>query len=154
MNCERCATHLSAYIDDEVSAELREQLRRHLQACEVCRAELEALRCVDAQLRRLRVPAHSMAIAQPDSKHAAPAAPQEPLRPDRLSRQVPRFRARFLPWSITMAVAASVTLAIAFITDQSTIPRKPTPSAVAGRLVRATGSVEILMVREATESHG
>lgn len=42
MNCFTCERHLSAYIDDELSAPSRRELETHLDECPRCRAEFEA----------------------------------------------------------------------------------------------------------------
>ena len=41
MNCPACQRHLTAYIDDEVSAELRHEIETHLDGCQECRGEFE-----------------------------------------------------------------------------------------------------------------
>ena len=41
MNCFTCERHLSAYIDDEVTSEVRHEIEVHLGECEMCRREYE-----------------------------------------------------------------------------------------------------------------
>ncbi|MEW6751978.1 MAG: zf-HC2 domain-containing protein [Candidatus Latescibacterota bacterium] len=40
MNCAACERHLSAYIDDELGAEVRLEIESHLDACAACRRDL------------------------------------------------------------------------------------------------------------------
>jgi hypothetical protein len=42
MNCFQCERNLSAYLDDELRADERDELEVHLDACETCRAEFES----------------------------------------------------------------------------------------------------------------
>ena len=41
MNCAACERHLSAYVDDELSAEVRAEMESHLDACASCRRDLQ-----------------------------------------------------------------------------------------------------------------
>ncbi len=41
MNCFACERNLSAYIDDELSSEVRLEVEGHLEACERCRKDYE-----------------------------------------------------------------------------------------------------------------
>ena len=42
MNCAACERTLSAYLDDELTAEARLDLEAHLDGCESCRSEFQA----------------------------------------------------------------------------------------------------------------
>jgi hypothetical protein len=66
MDCPGVCKRLSAYLDNELPAKERMQVEAHLRTCVACRAELAALRGIDARLQLL---------------------PVEPVSPD--------FRARF-----------------------------------------------------------
>jgi len=58
MNCRCVQSKLSAYCDGELRGTESLQVRDHLRRCEVCMAELEALREVTSQLQQLsQVPA-------------------------------------------------------------------------------------------------
>ena len=41
MNCFTCERNLTAYIDDEVTSEVRREIEVHLDECEACRQEYE-----------------------------------------------------------------------------------------------------------------
>ena len=41
MNCFTCEKNLSAYIDDEITADVRREIEAHLDECETCRGEYE-----------------------------------------------------------------------------------------------------------------
>jgi len=43
MNCFTCENNLSAYIDDEVSTDVRREMETHLDGCEKCREEYETM---------------------------------------------------------------------------------------------------------------
>lgn len=43
MNCEDYKPWISGYVDDQLDVDRREELRRHLDACESCRQEFEEL---------------------------------------------------------------------------------------------------------------
>jgi anti-sigma factor RsiW len=46
IDCEHVWQYISAYIDGEVEAELREDIERHLETCEICSAVLDSTRNV------------------------------------------------------------------------------------------------------------
>ena len=46
INCQHVWEYISAYIDGEVDAELREHIDRHLETCEICSAVLDSTRNV------------------------------------------------------------------------------------------------------------
>lgn len=43
MNCFTCESNLSAYIDDEVTTDVRREIEAHLDTCEKCHTEYETL---------------------------------------------------------------------------------------------------------------
>lgn len=43
MNCFTCENNLSAYIDDEMTPDVRREIEAHLDGCEKCRKEYETL---------------------------------------------------------------------------------------------------------------
>ena len=46
IDCKHVWQYISAYIDDEVDAELRERIERHLETCEIWSAVLDSTRTV------------------------------------------------------------------------------------------------------------
>jgi anti-sigma factor RsiW len=46
IDCNHVWQYISAYIDGEVEAELRENIERHLETCEICSAVLDSTRNV------------------------------------------------------------------------------------------------------------
>ncbi len=46
IDCKHVWQYISAYIDGEVEAELRERIDRHLETCEICSAVLDSTRNV------------------------------------------------------------------------------------------------------------
>jgi anti-sigma factor RsiW len=46
IDCKHVWEHISAYIDGEVDAELRAQIDKHLETCEICSAVLDSTRNV------------------------------------------------------------------------------------------------------------
>jgi len=44
LNCRHVWAHISEYIDQTVSAGLREEIERHLEHCEICSAILDSTR--------------------------------------------------------------------------------------------------------------
>lgn len=44
LNCKHVWAHISEYIDQTVPAELREEIERHLEHCEICSAVLDSTR--------------------------------------------------------------------------------------------------------------
>jgi len=44
LNCKHVWACISNYIDDSVAAELREEIERHLEHCEICSAILDSTR--------------------------------------------------------------------------------------------------------------
>jgi len=43
MNCFTCENNLSAYIDDEITTDVRREMEAHLDTCETCHKEYETL---------------------------------------------------------------------------------------------------------------
>lgn len=56
MQCQQVQLLLNRYIDGEISEAVRGELDRHLEACAVCRAEVELLRKLEPLLAELPVP--------------------------------------------------------------------------------------------------
>jgi anti-sigma factor RsiW len=46
IDCKHVWDHISAYIDGEVDAELRAEIDKHLETCEICSAVLDSTRNV------------------------------------------------------------------------------------------------------------
>lgn len=46
IECQHVWQYISAYIDDELDAEVRERIERHLETCEICSAVLDSTRNV------------------------------------------------------------------------------------------------------------
>ena len=46
IDCQHVWEHISAYIDGEVDVELRAEIDRHLETCEICSAVLDSTRNV------------------------------------------------------------------------------------------------------------
>ena len=44
LSCKHVWAHISEYIDQSVHAELREEIERHLEHCEICSAILDSTR--------------------------------------------------------------------------------------------------------------
>lgn len=44
LDCKHVWEHISAYIDNTVDAQLREDIERHLEHCEICSAILDSTR--------------------------------------------------------------------------------------------------------------
>jgi len=135
MKCEQCDSHLSAFVDDELTADLTSDVQQHLRSCQACRTALEDLRVVDGRLAELRLPSASIAHLQSAIRRDTNSGPPTPL-PVTPHRTWP---GRVLPWSIVAMIAASIALALLMM------PQPEATNPIAGRLVRATGSVEVLV---------
>ena len=57
MNCFACERNLSAYVDDELSREVRLELEAHLDSCDACRQEYETQLAAGEAAADLPVPA-------------------------------------------------------------------------------------------------
>ncbi len=55
IDCKHVWEHISAYIDGEVEAELRAEIDKHLETCEICAAVLDSTRNVVVLLADERV---------------------------------------------------------------------------------------------------
>lgn len=53
MRCRQAKKLLSPYIDDELRDEVRSSLEKHLESCDACRAELDALKKISRGLKEL-----------------------------------------------------------------------------------------------------
>src|SRR5690242_10748436 len=87
---------LSAYLDDELGAEERAALERHLPGCARCQAELADLRDVRALLGALPMPAAARSFTLPDDGVVPqPIAAAVARRP---ARQTTGALARTMEW--------------------------------------------------------
>jgi tetratricopeptide (TPR) repeat protein len=64
MNCTHVRRNLKAFADGELSRLPRAALARHLARCGACRAELEAIRAMSEEIRKLDVPEQSDAMRE------------------------------------------------------------------------------------------
>jgi Putative zinc-finger len=126
MNCEQCQENLSAFMDGELVEGLQTEIDEHLQNCSGCRAEWDELHRLDARLQSLTLPANGAA-------NAFAVASQQSLA-------VRQSRPAGLRWMLPWILAIAACLAIMFFVTDS----RPTPAVpIAGRLVHATGAVEV-----------
>ena len=64
MRCNEIQEHLSAYLDDELDADLRAQVEREIEQCPACRELLDSLRSVHDQVASLpRVAAPALTVS-------------------------------------------------------------------------------------------
>lgn len=138
MDCERAVENLSCYLDQEIEAELRREVERHLDRCPDCRLHLEELtrnRDLLAALPRMRLPGDLYARVR--KRIAAHARPRAAAIPSPLRR---------LPRGLRAAAAAAVVLlaslvalaAIGYYSDHGA-PAVPTETVVT-RHVLESGS--------------
>lgn len=86
LNCKHVWAHISEYIDQTVPAELREEIERHLEHCEICSAVLDSTRNIlvlTADNRTFELPVgfskrlHDRLEDEMNSAGAEPARPRE-----------------------------------------------------------------------------
>ena len=145
MICERCNSHLSAYIDGMLSAREVRELTVHLAECRRCREDLRELQTVRTMLRRLPAP------------EAREGFWDDALRTVRL-----RGRRRSIRWSPGYAVgyaagaaAAALALAALIMTahhGQVTDSTLMAPAAGAMQVVISPASLVSLHTRERARS--
>ena len=99
---------LSAYLDDELGAEERAALERHLPGCARCQAELADLRGVRALLRALPAPAAPRSFALPDD--GAVPQPIAAAVARRRARQSTGTLARAMEWVGSVVAVAGLLL--------------------------------------------
>lgn len=78
MTCKAVLPVLNAYLDGELSGNTMISVRRHVEDCDVCRAELEAMRQVKSMLANLSEPEPSPEFAA--RLHDAVFTPRSPFR--------------------------------------------------------------------------
>ena len=76
MQCEECRPWLPEYVEQEVPADREEEIRRHLEACSACRADLEALNTLSAAARALPrcAPGSQVVLTITEAIHATRAS--------------------------------------------------------------------------------
>ncbi|MCG8648824.1 MAG: anti-sigma factor, partial [Pirellulales bacterium] len=143
MNCHEAQPRLSAYIDGELAAEDSQAVSVHVRECSSCARQLEDLRAVDQQLSALRVPADLPARIQVSVSNAKSELPRAELPRAELPREgAPVSHSRLWVWAGVAALAACLVLAFR-ATDHHETPTPPTV-ALAGKIVRATGQIEMM----------
>jgi hypothetical protein len=129
MKCSEIENHLSEYIDDEISQELRQQVEMHLAGCAPCREKLGALKSMTDKLGQV-----PKVVAPPDFLHRL----HDGLEKETWTQKI--RRTLFVPSGIKipleLAAAVSVGILIFFIAQpiqQHLVPKKQVdhPSAVA-----------------------
>jgi len=101
----RYRDRLSAYLDGELDAAALGRLKRHLDDCDPCRAELEELRATVAALQQMPAPAAQRSFTLTPEQAAAPRRPSP-------------FAARPLDFGLRIAAAGvAVALAAVVIVD-------------------------------------
>lgn len=142
MNCASIQPMLSAWMDQELSADGRLQVEQHLAACEACRAQLAEMQKLDADLRGMLQPSRSSSQALIDAMLAA--AQRLPLR------------AKPRPWRqaalIIASAAAGFLLALALnemsiwrgpVSSKIEVSSKQTELDMPVQLALAIGTVEL-----------
>lgn len=100
---------LSAYLDDELGADERAALERHLPGCARCQAELADLRGVRALLRTLPAPAAPRSFVLPDDG-AVPRPISTAATARRSARPTTGALARAMEWGGSVAAVAGLLL--------------------------------------------
>jgi len=116
MLCDQVREHLSAYLDEELTADLSAAVRAHLDTCAACRMLADELQATADLLGRLPVrpaPEHLAAdvIGEIERRGIVPAG--APVEGQPQERTLPMRRARL--WPRALAVAATVLLAVGIV---------------------------------------
>jgi anti-sigma factor RsiW len=137
----RCpeSTEWVLYAADEVPAPRRDELDRHLAACDACRREVDGLRRGLAALDALE--------AAPPLRAEALASLRRRLADEAARRGKPRARRRYHPlrWIGAAAAAAAAVIAVVLLLD--TEPQSaawPEQEQVDAEIVEITASLELL----------
>jgi hypothetical protein len=118
MNCKNVRKHLNDYVDGQLSAGLKESVDAHLQHCQGCREELEALRALRRRVRGL----HRVNVSPPPDFLVRVHRRLE-REGEKSGRKLPR--ALFRPLRIPVGIAALATAIIALIFVLNTmVPRE------------------------------
>lgn len=140
-SCDDYCRHLSALLDDELSPEQADTVRRHLETCSDCQKEWESISVLDDQLRRV------LTIDDPNQR----VGTIDDQSPNLIAPSPAAFGSLRVWVSLIVAVAATLLFTFFYLRNErsSDTPRMvdgPSPSGVVivARLVRATGSVEML----------
>lgn len=107
MKCRQAKKLLSPYIDDELSDAERAALEEHLESCEACRSELEALKKISESLRGI----YREVKAPPDFVDKLMKRIQEleeGKNPHLLQDELPSYRNRWLKVAVAVGLALSV----------------------------------------------
>jgi hypothetical protein len=106
MNCQQALALISAEIDHEIQAGDQVRLRDHLEQCEACRAQADALYLQDAELRR-SFTARRRAAAATAERVVARLAVVAPTGKDRRERRAPGV-SRYFRWTLAAAVLLGI----------------------------------------------
>ncbi len=116
MKCNDCREQLSAYLDQELEADVIERVRHHLEGCQECARELSDLQQVDARLRGLRLPPASF-VKSPTSKSSTASISNG-------------FGSRKIV-TVIAVLAATVVIAFGIWRISTSISSKPDPQPIA-----------------------
>jgi ferric-dicitrate binding protein FerR (iron transport regulator) len=131
MKCSDTLQLLSAYIDNELAASQRQAVAKHLDECSSCQQHLRELRTVDETFSLLRTPTDLADKLVAAAVGGLSTASEQPV-----NRSSTRYG-----WAMLLAIAASIGL-IVMMKPADTASEREHPTI--GRLVRATGQVEVL----------
>ncbi len=132
IECDRVQLSLSAWIDDELSAEEAREVETHMASCQRCRQAKEGLMALDMQL------ASQLQLNDVDAKCAAILA--------HVQKTVPKKSSGPKVWmnaAIALAVAASLMLVLLPFFEENANDPKGT-AVWEARLVRATGPIQAM----------
>jgi anti-sigma factor RsiW len=101
MSCAEFAADLSAWIDRELPAARAAAVEAHVAACAACRAQMEALRRADGELRALPL------------REMPPGALAEVLRRSARPESTRAPRLRWMRWAVPAAGAAAAAAGVA-----------------------------------------
>jgi anti-sigma factor (TIGR02949 family) len=131
MLCDQVRDHLSAYLDKELTAELSDTVRAHLDTCAACRTLAGELQATADLLGRLPVrsaPEHLAAdvIGEIERRGIVPAG--APVEGQPQERTLPMRRARLWPRALAVAAAVLLTVGIGVLAYLSETSKGPAPT--------------------------
>ncbi len=136
MKCHECINQLSAYLDNMLTQEERQEVEQHLAGCSSCQEELEILEAIVHQVNGLK----DMPV--PTSLH------EEIMRRIQEEQNMPQKMVWFRPWMTYVTSTAAILLIVIFFFENPLMMPKTASDTAKAEMMLEAPSEESTLFRD------